>query len=302
VDIIVIDLKYHITSIVAIFLALGLGVLIGSSIVGDNLLVDQQKKMIDRLEEQFYVLRDKEDKLEADNEYKANIIGNYENYSQTVLPLLVEDRLEGYKAAVVVSGDSEVPAGMTNALSNSGVEVVSKIVLLSNMDLESPELRSRLINFYNLDSKISRDTLRHYVAVSVAAILSGIDEPGLVTFLEQNNLIKFSGNHNTPPNGVILLGGANNLNSYFAESFDQGLVSYFNENDIKVYGVEQSQVAYSYMSVYQNNNISTVDNIDLSPGQISLILAMEGEAGHYGMKPTAKKFMPSLPMDNLGGN
>ncbi len=297
-----IDLKYHITSIVAIFLALGLGVLIGSSIVGDNLLVDQQKKMIDRLEEQFYVLRDKEDKLEADNEYKANIIGNYENYSQTVLPLLVEDRLEGYKAAVVVSGDSEVPAGMTNALSNSGVEVVSKIVLLSNMDLESPELRSRLINFYNLDSKISRDTLRHYVAVSVAAILSGIDEPGLVTFLEQNNLIKFSGNHNTPPNGVILLGGANNLNSYFAESFDQGLVSYFNENDIKVYGVEQSQVAYSYMSVYQNNNISTVDNIDLSPGQISLILAMEGEAGHYGMKPTAKKFMPSLPMDNLGGN
>jgi len=298
----VIDLKYHITSIVAIFLALGLGVLIGSSIVGDNLLVDQQKKMIDRLEEQFYVLRDKEDKLEADNEYKANIIGNYENYSQTVLPLLVEDRLEGYKAAVVVSGDSEVPAGMTNALSNSGVEVVSKIVLLSNMDLESPELRSRLINFYNLDSKISRDTLRHYVAVSVAAILSGIDEPGLVTFLEQNNLIKFSGNHNTPPNGVILLGGANNLNSYFAESFDQGLVSYFNENDIKVYGVEQSQVAYSYMSVYQNNNISTVDNIDLSPGQISLILAMEGEAGHYGMKPTAKKFMPSLPMDNLGGN
>ncbi|MGS0764056.1 copper transporter [Syntrophomonas curvata] len=295
-----IDLKYHITSIVAIFLALGLGVLIGSSIVGDNLLVDQQKKMIDRLEEQFYVLRDKEDKLEADNEYKTNIISNYENYSQTVLPLLVEGRLKGYKAAVVVTGDSEVPAGMANALSNSGAEVVSQIILLSNMNLESPELRSRLINFYNLDGKTSRDTLRHYVAVSVAAILNGIDEPGLVTFLEQNNLIKFSGNNRVPLNGVVLLGGANNLNSYFAESFDQGLVSYFNEKGIKVYGVEQSQVAYSYMSVYQNNNISTVDNIDLSPGQISLVLAMEGEAGDYGMKPTAKKFMPSLLVDNPG--
>lgn len=295
-----IDLKYHITSIVAIFLALGLGVLIGSSIVGDNLLVDQQKKMIDRLEEQFYVLRDKEDKLVTDNEYKNSIISNYENYSQTVLPLVVEGKLQGYKTAVVVTGDGEMPAGMASALSTSGAEVVSQTVVLANMSLESPELRDRLISFYNLDSKTNRDTLRHYVAVSVAAILSGTKDPGLVSFLEQNNLVKFSGDTSIPVNGVILLGGANNLNSYFAESFDQGLISYFNDQGIKVYGVEESQVAYSYMSIYQKSNISTVDNIDLSPGQISLILAMEGEAGNYGIKPTAKKFMPSLPMDEAG--
>ena len=44
-----IDIRYHIASIVAVFLALGLGVLIGSTIVGDDLLVDQQKKLLDRL-------------------------------------------------------------------------------------------------------------------------------------------------------------------------------------------------------------------------------------------------------------
>ena len=38
-----IDLKYHIASIVAVFLALGLGVIIGSTIVGDDLLVDHNK-------------------------------------------------------------------------------------------------------------------------------------------------------------------------------------------------------------------------------------------------------------------
>lgn len=293
-----IDLKYHITSIVAIFLALGLGILIGSSIVGDNLLVDQQKKMIDRLEEQFYVLRDREDKLEAENEYKTNLISNYENYSQTVLPILVDGRLEEYKTAVVVTGDGEIPAGLTNALSNAGAEVVCKVVLLSNMNLNSPELRNRLIEFYSLDSKTDKNTLRHYVAVSVAAILNGIDDPGLITFLEQNNLIKFSGNNSVPLNGVILLGGANNPNSNFAASFDQGLIASLNQQEIRVFGVEPSQITYSYMSVYQDNNISTVDNIDLSPGQISLILAMEGEAGNYGMKPTAKKFMPSFPVNN----
>ncbi|HHV16208.1 MAG TPA: copper transporter [Gelria sp.] len=296
-----IDLKYHITSIVAVFLALGLGILIGSSIVGDNLIVDQQQKIIDRLEEQFYVLRDRDKKLEADNEYKDTIIKNYENYSQTVLPLLVAGRLPGYKAAVIVTGDSEVPAGMASALSTAGAEVVSKTVVLANMNLDSAELRESLIDFYGLEEEASRDTLRQYLAVSVAAVINGQEDPSLISFLEQNDLVKFSGDNSIPVNGVILLGGANNLNSYLVESFDQGLITYFNNQGIRVFGVEQSQVAHSYIPVYQKNNISTVDNIDLSPGQISLVLAMEGEAGDYGMKATAKKFMPSLPLSSLGG-
>lgn len=296
-----IDLKYHITSIVAVFLALGLGILIGSSIVGDNLLVDQQKKMIDRLEEQFHVLRDRDKKLEADNEYKDTIIKNYENYSQTVLPLLVANRLQSYKVAVIVTGDSEVPAGMASALSTAGAEIVNKTVVLANLNLDSAELREGLIDFYDLKEDASRDTLRHYVAVSVAAAISGKADPNVISFLEQNNLVKFSGDHSIPVNGVVLLGGANNLNNYWAESFDQGLIAYFNQEGIKVFGVEQSQVAHSYIPVYQQNNISTIDNIDLSPGQISLVLAMEGETGNYGMKTTAQKFMPSLPLSSLGG-
>lgn len=77
-----IDLKYHIASIVAVFLALGLGVIIGSTIVGDDLLVDQQQKLIERLEEQFYTLKDRENELLEDNNYKEQLLYNYENYSQ----------------------------------------------------------------------------------------------------------------------------------------------------------------------------------------------------------------------------
>lgn len=296
-----IDLKYHISSIVAIFLALGLGILIGSSIVGDNLLIEQQKKMIDRLEEQFYVFQEREAKLEADNKKMTDIINNYENYSQAVLPLLVNGRLEGYKAALIVTGDSEVPAGMVNALSAAGVEIVSNVVVLAHINLDSEELRNRLIAFYNLDSKTDKETLRHYVATSVAALISGVYDPGLVEFLEGNNLVKFKvASFGEPINGVIVLGGANNINNYYVESFDQGLIQYLNGQGIRVFGVEPSTVQYSYMSNYQENNISTIDNIDYSPGQISLIMAMEGEAGHYGIKDTAKKFMPSLPLKQLG--
>ncbi len=296
-----IDLRYHIASLIGIFLALGLGILIGSTIVGDNLLVDQQKKMIDRLEDQFNILRERETKLVDENEYKNRIIANYENYSQALLPPLVKDRLTGYRVAIVVSGDSEIPAGMLNALSIAGAEVVTKTVILSNMKLDKKQICNKLMDYYGINYNSTTSSLRKYIAESVGAIILNKGDPALMKLLQENDIVKFSGDNSIPINGVILMGGCNNLKNLFAESFDQILITYLNNQNIKVFGVENSEVIYSYMEDYQETTINTIDNIDLSPGQISLVFAMEGEPGHYGIKPTAQKFMPSLPVDTITG-
>ena len=125
-----IDLRYHIASIVAVFLALALGILIGSTIVSDNLIVEQQKKMIDRLEEQFYALRDSEAVLTAENQRQSKIISNYENYSQTLLTSLVNGKLGGLQIGVIITGDSDLPAGMINALASADADILSKTVVL----------------------------------------------------------------------------------------------------------------------------------------------------------------------------
>jgi hypothetical protein len=292
-----IDLKYHIASIVAVFLALGLGVLIGSTIVGDDLLVDQQQKMIERLEEQFYGLKDREAELIAENDYKEQLISNYENYSQALLPAVVSDRLEDYRVAVIVTGDSEIPAGMINALSMAGAQVVSKTVLLSNMKLEDEETEQRLREYYGLSENDSKAGIRQQIADSVAGIVMNRGEEGLVSFLQQNNLVKFSGSNDLSVNGIVIVGGANNFSNCFVDDFDSRLIENFIRQEMKVYGVEGVQANYSYIGIFQQYNISTVDNVDKSPGQVSLILAMEGEAGNYGVKATAQKFMPTIPVD-----
>jgi len=292
-----IDLKYHIASIVAVFLALGLGVLIGSMIVGDNLLVDQQQKMVERLEEQFYQSKDRESELVADNEYKEQIIVNYENYSQALLPAVVTGRLEEYKVAIIVTGDSEIPAGMINALSMSGAQVVSKTVLLSKMTLSDEETSGRAVEFYGLLDSDSKAMIRQSIADSVAGIILNQGEEGAVGFLQQNELIKFSGANEMPVDEIIIVGGANNFSNCCVDDFDSRLIEDFISADKRVFGVESTQVNYSYIGVFQEHNISTIDNIDKSPGQVSLILAMEGEAGHYGVKATAQKFMPTIPVN-----
>lgn len=296
-----IDLRYHIASIVAVFLALGLGILIGSTIVGDNVLVDQQKKVIDRLEEQFETLRTREAELTTESDNKTSIINKYENYSQAMMPILVKDQLKNYQVALVVCGDSDVPAGLQNALSVAGAKLVSKTAVLANMKLDNSKQRDALLNYYNLDTKTSPDTLRRNIAASVGTVITGKGDPDLIALLQKNDLVKFNGNTNIPVDGVIIVGGANNLSAYFADSFDRGLISYLNGQGVKSFGVETSRVTYSCMENYQKENISTVDDVDFSPGQVSLILAMAGEAGNYGIKPTAQKFMPLLTVNTAAG-
>ena len=40
--------------------------------------------------------------------------------------------------------------------------------------------------------------------------------------------------------------------------------------------------------------LTTVDNIDTVYGQVSLVMAMYGYPGHYGIKQTADAFIPPL--------
>ncbi len=296
-----IDLRYHIASIVAVFLALALGILIGSTIVGDNLIVEQQKKMIDRLEEQFYALQENEEILTADNQRQSKIISNYENYSQTLLPPLVNGQLKGMQIGVVISGDNDLPAGMINALAGAGANIVSKTVVLSGLSLHDQDVSSRVIEFYGLEENTSPDIMRQYIARSVAAVIQNHGDPAVIEFLQNNNLIKFSGANQTPLTGVIILGGANDYSFYFVDSFDTALIDELNANKMKVYGVEQYQTAYSYMDQYVQKEITTIDNIELSLGQLSLVFAMAGEPGNYGMKTTAKKLMPTLPVERVWG-
>ncbi len=294
-----IDLRYHIVSIVGIFLALGLGILIGSSIVSDDLMVAQQQKIIDRLEEQFSTLREQESKLVAESAAKTRTINNYENFSQGMLTPIVKDHLQGVNLAVIISGDQEIPAGLLNSLAIAGANVNAQTVVLSNINMKDAALRKQLIKFYGAEAGVTSDVLRQKVAASIGLLLNNkLDGEGK-KMLETNNLIKSSGTYSNPIDTVILIGGTDKLGSSFPESFDTSLINILQASGKQVIGVESSKVKFSYMETYQKYNMTTIDNIDLSLGQISLVLAMTGEPGDYGTKSTATKFMPSVPVEYL---
>lgn len=290
-----IDLKYHIVSIVAIFIALGMGILIGSTIVGNDVMVAQQQKIISSLERQFADLREHESKLMAEDVKKSKMITQYENFAQSMLVPVVTGQLKGRNVAVIVSGNQAMPSGIINTLGLAGANLNSQAMVLENINMKDSILRSRLIDYFALEYNTTSDVLRQQVAQSLALQVNNLADPALNVFLEENKLVKMTYSNDQPIDTVILIGGSDTLGQSYPEGFDSSLIKALLDQGIQVIGAERSDVRFSYMKYYQKFSISTVDNIDMSVGQISLVLALNGQPGNYGIKSNATVFMPVLP-------
>ena len=80
------DIKHHIASLAAVFLALALGIIIGSSMVGSDAITQQQKSMIEGIEKEFNILRE-ENKQNADALIQAQKVMSYQQqFNQQVFP------------------------------------------------------------------------------------------------------------------------------------------------------------------------------------------------------------------------
>ncbi|HRW13255.1 MAG TPA: copper transporter, partial [Syntrophomonas sp.] len=193
-----IDLKYHIVSIVAIFIALGMGILIGSTIVGNDVMVAQQQKIISSLERQFADLREHESKLMAEDVKKSKMITQYENFAQSMLVPVVTGQLKGRNVAVIVSGNQAMPSGIINTLGLAGANLNSQAMVLENINMKDSILRSRLIDYFALEYNTTSDVLRQQVAQSLALQVNNRADPALNVFLEENKLVKMTYSNDQP--------------------------------------------------------------------------------------------------------
>ncbi|MCR4399359.1 MAG: copper transporter, partial [Syntrophomonadaceae bacterium] len=249
---------------------------------------------------QFDKMRQEEEELSVRARDLATLVGHYENFGQAVLPPLVRGSLAGYQLAVVVTGGQQLPPGLLNTLTLAGVKVNTTTVVLPGMGLEDATLAAGAKEYFGTGEQATVEQLRGMMAVAMARVITGAEAEADRQFLEDSGLVEFNGDFRLPVQGVLVLGGAADAGADFSASLDAPLVQALLGAKKRVYGVESSRVAISYMAGYQKLGITTVDDVDLSPGQLALVLAMQGQSGSFGIKETAKKFMPELPAGLVG--
>ena len=286
----IIDYKYHIASLVAVFLALGIGIIIGSTMLGNDALIEYQKQVTNRLETQLQSLRETNVSIQAKASALEIDSGTHKQFEKTVLPALVTKRLEGQKFALLTLNTFGFPPETTGIINDSGGQVTS-VTSLSDF-YDQPEILNKFVTAMGWPEAVPEQQLGKFAAALAAGISKG-DGEAFFTVLTDQEILKKSGDYGVPLNGVIIVGGCYGEKKRDPQ-LDLLIIDSFRDLNIPVVCVEETDVSLSYIKDYQRKSVSTVDNIDTAPGQLALVLALGGQPGNYGVKSTAQMLLPAL--------
>lgn len=261
------DFKYHIVSLVAVFLALGIGVVMGSMTAERGVVSDQEKALITTMEKDFENLRTENADLSA--QISADAL-----FAESALPMLVTDKLKGKNIAIVVTGGIGSPdlKKLKAALETAGAVQSSVTTFTDGTGLDAKDAPKQL------------DEAARWIA-------NGVNPKG-INDLAAAGFMKVSGAYDAPVQGVVVIGGTENDKGPEFDALDGVLIKTFQTLNLAVVGTESATVKNSAIRDFQRLGISTVDNIDVTPGLISLIYVLNGQAGDFGEKDTADSLMP----------
>lgn len=287
----IIDYRYHVASLVAVFIALGIGILVGSAVLGNEVIEERQKQLADRLEVQLEELRQKNEAVQARANHLEIDNNIQKQFEKQVLPPMVTGKLTGKRLAIVETNSYGFRDDLVDTLTMAGATVQSVTTVMDGFDLT--KRKERLMTELNLKNTSDEEMVKLLAKETARGILTG-EKQALLNTLAQVDLIKLSGDYGVPVDGVIFIGGSQDEALVKTEIVDYPMIDYFLEQKLPVFGVEETDVTYSYMKTYQKKRISTVDNVETVPGQLSLVMTIAGKPGHYGVKPTAKALMPTF--------
>jgi hypothetical protein len=322
-----ISFRYHIFTIVAIFLAVGLGLLFGSSVV--------QPALIDELENQANQLtQDLADTRAEVSDLQAQVGALQE--AGDILPSLDQGTLTD-RPVVLVTHDAVDPRLLSQArlsLSEAAVKMVAELSITDRMAVGDEPSREALAELLGMASDTETATLQMRAAevlaqrLAVGAPRRAVSPSGpdiLDEFLTANFLTTAQGapsisRGDLPGIGgkdqlVIVLSGGQGEPLVDPQLFFVPLVEGLVQRDATVAAGESVSTDYPFVPALRADGgaaapedpagdgtetpMVTVDDLDFSVGGAALVLGLErlvllGQGGNYGIKAGATAPLPPL--------
>ncbi|HYX77257.1 MAG TPA: copper transporter [Gaiellaceae bacterium] len=286
------DLRYHVASLAAVFLALIIGILVGVGI-SDRGLVDRTQNHLLRsrlasLQQQL----DRTAKHSTDLGHQQQAARTYVNETY---PLLVRNRLKGKQIAVVFVGsvDGGLRSAVSRTLTDAGAQQLRLRALKVPIDVD--QLERPLNNepaAVGLRGRSNVDRLGRALGQELA--LGG--ETPLWNSLNDALVEERTGGNKMPADGVVVVRTTTTQRGATAR-FLLGLYDGLASVGVPAVGVEQTDASQSATPVYQQAGLSSVDDLDTPVGRLGLVLLLQGASpGQYGVKDSAGDgALPPLP-------
>lgn len=288
-----IDIRYHIYSIAAVFFALAVGIVIGTSFSKGVPATEGARRTIQRYESSMRVLKREIELASEDAARKEAIAKNSEDFCRSVLPIVAKDRLAWRNVAIVQTGDYDELSGyVKHALELAGARVTSITDINRTFAFDDHEQVAQVLVNCGVtpppDAKAARGKLFSMIAETIYSAKYSY----LLSKFEEAGVGKFTGDYDRYNKLVVLVGGAESSEANTADIIDGQLIAQLQRPDVVVVGCEGTQAAESYVPTWHKMGISTVDNADSALGQIDLICALNRESAQFGVKETADRLIP----------
>ncbi|MDI6799105.1 MAG: copper transporter [Actinomycetota bacterium] len=281
------DFKYHISSLIAVFLALAVGILLGLVIVDKGIIAKQQQTLIDSVQTDIKQVQEENQAIKLDFEDSVKV-------ERALLPLAVEGRLSGRNLVFISS--KKYPDGLIDTLKKAATLAGARGSFLT----VQPDLGlSTKSNFAALSAilgeGLSAEELKMIVTQRLAGELSSVTDRALFNKLTSLKIIRSDSKVFLPGSDFIFVGS--DMEDFNPKAFDLPLIEELKLRTERVVAVETEDIKNSSIPLYQESSISTVDNIDEVSGLISLTYSLSGSPGHYGSKETSERLLPKEMTD-----
>ena len=275
-----INMKYYVVSIGAIFIALGIGMLVGFNLNYDQELSKQQATIIEDLDKKFENLKTKNDELETalDSSEKNNtqlveyINSNYEK--------IIKGELQDKNIGVITtSNDYDYSEQVQKTIKDATGNILFDIVL--NDDITNQTKLKEASDALNINFKNSEDVSNY-----VVDCLKDLNSKTNLEELEKLGIIKINSISDNYSNydEVVIATGSSKENKEKVKLVDKTIIEKFKQENKYIVAVQKSDVKTSYMEDYKESKIVTIDNVEEGLGKLSLVTVLKDKApkGNFG--------------------
>jgi hypothetical protein len=311
-----IDFRYHLVSIVAVFLALGIGVLMGSAVLGENLIKDLRNDLKD--------IRTTNEDLRQQTLSLEEQLSESEGFASEIQPLLINGALSGRQVVIVQfeGTNGDFVDEIQSLIGESGGEITSIITFLEQASLSDDATVDQIALLLG-SSESDPDRLRAELGDDVGdligkASLGGVGDEGeqestaqetleeLATQLQEAGFIETQvvEEQQLVNEGatILVLVGSDSDPPFRINEFTRALGSSIAQNDVAVVLAESSSSIWAAVQMIRSDEdaaalVSTVDDAGSPAGGTATILTLEEAIGgvrghHYGVGSGAESILP----------
>src|SRR6476469_6654478 len=278
--------RYHAVSLIAVFLALAIGILIGAEFGGDA-LNSTRKNLEQSLTGNLQDAQERADELNGK-------LARSDEFASRVYPALVRDRLEGRRIGVVALGDlpGDTASAIEEALGPTGARLVGIGVVREPVDLSA--LAGELSKTRFASIRRNEEALAEFgTGVGRQLVRGGT----LLDRVRSHLFSRASGNFGALDGVIVVRQAPEEMGAVQrakASTLESTLMAGITGTRTPAVGVETSTAEPSSVSFFAGNDLSSVDDVETAAGRVATVFALLGAEGSFGVKGSADRLLPDL--------